>query len=150
MGEKFCFDSPMKSFASTRCELVRYYLKILAIIFLILSGNTDLFKLVEYTIESFSEKPLGDKVKIGDGFIHQADTTRFEIKGTIQNIADYEADLDLFLKFYDKNDNLLQNRKFNINNLEPEEIRGFYDAVILNTHDYFPYVEKMALEFVED
>ena len=114
------------------------------------TGRTDLFRLVEYNITTIATNPLGTEKELGNGFIHQADSIRFEIKGTVQNIGDNETDLDIFLYYYDSNDNVLESRKFNINNLKVEEIRGFYDAVVLNTHDYFYDVEKISFEFLED
>ena len=114
------------------------------------TGRTDLFHLIEFSIESFTTDMDGNYVKIGDGFIHQVTTTKYDIKGTLENIADHQVDLDFIVHYYDKYDNQFDTYTMNINKLDPGEVRGFYNTLHRDTVTFFDSLDKVTFEFKED
>jgi len=114
------------------------------------TGRTDLFHLVEYSIESYTMDIEGNYVKVGDGFIHKPSTLKYDIVGKIENIADHQVDLDFIVHYYDKDNNQFDTYKMNINKLDPGEIRGFYNTLHRDSVTFFDSLDKVTFEFVED
>ena len=96
-------------------------------------GDTDKVELVNYKIETLSS----NQEKVGDGFIHGENAALYEITGTVKNIANQElANIWVFARFYDRDYNFLDLRKFSnadvLNNTE----RNF-SMTVTSSYDYF-------------
>lgn len=113
-----------------------------------ISGH-DKFELISYSIDSYTWMDE----KISSGFNHDGDVDYYKIQGKVINKVGHDANIDILLKFYDEENNLLGKVKTDINNIPDQETRSF--SININKHfskfgDYFDSIEKVTFEFIEN
>jgi hypothetical protein len=113
------------------------------------TGDSDKIELVSYNVETYGELSK----KLGDGFVHSEDAVKYEITGTIKNIAGYTLEqLEITAKFYDKNDMYLDSltvTMFGIQDTYTEDftIRATSSGLFITDIDGFESVESVRFEF---
>ena len=108
------------------------------------SGDTDKVELVSYAVETQKQYSYQ---KIGDGFIHSEDAHRYQITGTVKNIAGrYIDQINVTARFYDSDNEYLHSENFYVNYLNKRDTQNFI-MMYYNYEENFEVVERVRFVF---
>lgn len=96
-------------------------------------GDTEKVELVSYKIETLSP----NQEKLGDGFVRSEEAWLYKITGIVKNIANQElANIWVFARFYDRDYNFLDSRRFSMADVLNNTERNF-SMTVTSSYDYF-------------
>jgi len=117
--------------------------------------NNNRAELVSYTIKTYYDESGWEGYQYrGNGFIHDYDAVagKYEITGTIKNIAGYKlSSIGIEARFYDKNHNFLCKKYGSVSNIAnsyTEDFKITYKSMYDSDSKYFLNVDSVELEIL--
>ena len=115
-------------------------------------GDTDNVALLNCTIETYGVSNSSQRIKLGDGFIHNSNYnyTFYVVNGTIKNIGNYILHKTLVtVNFYDENKTYLANTSTHVYELRRNFTDNFASAYI-KQYPFFDNITQVVIEFRAD